>query len=74
MNNSLGSENKVSSVPVLLESDLKLGPHSIDEQFFDTASLPLAAFHYSERLYQGTSNQVIDFHRNHVTSKCLILS
>ena len=47
---------------MLLGSDLKLGSQSSDEQLFDTANFPLAAFHYSERAYQGISNQVIDFH------------
>lgn len=73
INTSFSSEKKVSSVPVLLASDLKLGPQSSDEQLFDTASFPLAAFHYSERVYQATSNQVIDFHFNHLTSKCLLI-
>lgn len=67
MNKSFGSEKKESSVPVLFGSDLKLGPQSSDEQLFDTASFPLAAFHYSERVYQGTSNQVIHFHFNHLS-------
>ncbi|KGN59220.1 trafficking protein particle complex subunit 8 [Cucumis sativus] len=64
INTSFSSEKKVSSVPVLLASDLKLGPQSSDEQLFDTASFPLAAFHYSERVYQATSNQdpnTVDF-------------
>lgn len=52
---------------MLLGSDLKLVPQSSDEQLFDTASFPLTAFHHSERVYQGTSNQVIDFHFNHLT-------
>ncbi|TYK25328.1 trafficking protein particle complex subunit 8 [Cucumis melo var. makuwa] len=61
---SFSSEKKVSSVPVLLGSDLKLGPQTSDEQLFDTASFPLAAFHHSERVFQGTSNQdpnTVDF-------------
>ncbi|XP_038903483.1 trafficking protein particle complex subunit 8 isoform X2 [Benincasa hispida] len=57
INKSFSSEKKVSSVPVLLGSDLKLGPQNSDEQLFDMASFPLAAFHHSERVYQGTSNQ-----------------
>lgn len=57
INKSFSSEKKVSSVPVLLGSDLKLVPQSSDEQLFDTASFPLTAFHHSERVYQGTSNQ-----------------
>lgn len=58
---------------MLLGSDLKLGPQTSDEQLFDTASFPLAAFHHSERVFQGTSNQVIDFHFNHLISKCLLI-
>ncbi|KAG6580753.1 Trafficking protein particle complex subunit 8, partial [Cucurbita argyrosperma subsp. sororia] len=64
VNRSFSSEKRVSSVPVLLGSDLKLGSQSSDEQLFDTANFPLAAFHYSERAYQGTSNQdlnTVDF-------------
>ncbi|XP_022982812.1 trafficking protein particle complex subunit 8-like isoform X2 [Cucurbita maxima] len=64
VNKLFSSEKKVSSVPVLLGSDLKLGSQSSDEQLFDTANFPLAAFHYSERAYQGTSNQdlnTVDF-------------
>lgn len=67
INKAFSSEKNVSSVPMLLGSDLKLGPQSSDEQLFDTTSCPLAAFHYSERVHQGTSNQVFDFHFNHVT-------
>ncbi|XP_023005634.1 trafficking protein particle complex subunit 8-like [Cucurbita maxima] len=59
-NKALGSEKNVSSVPALLGSDLKLGPQISDEQVFDTASFPLAAFHHSERAHQGTSNQDIN--------------
>lgn len=64
INKAFSSEKNVSSVPMLLGSDLKLGPQSSDEQLFDTTSCPLAAFHYSERVHQGTSNQdlnTVDF-------------
>ncbi|GAV63866.1 TRAPPC-Trs85 domain-containing protein [Cephalotus follicularis] len=52
---SLVSDDKVSSLYPVLESDVRLSPQNSNDVLFYVDSSPLADFHNCERLHQGVS-------------------